>query len=216
MKNSNKSFIVILIVAIIIVGGIMYAVGKSQSPSGTQSGVPVKVLADMNSLMNQPAPDFTLTDKNGTAVKLSDLRGKTVVLFFNEGLMCYPACWDQMAKLSSDARLNTDSVKSYSIVVDSVSNWGPAVAKMPELAQANVLYDNDGIVSKEYGVLKATSSMHYGVYPGHSYVVIDPQGIVKYIFDDPRMAINNDKIAEQILGAGSLTPTVISSSTSAR
>lgn len=216
MKNSNKTFIVILIVAIVIVAGIMYAVGKGQSPSGTQSGAPVKILADMNSLLNQPAPDFTLTDKNGTAVKLSDLRGKTVVLFFNEGLMCYPACWDQMAKLSSDARLNTDSVKSYSIVVDAASNWAPAVAKMPELAQANVLYDNDSVVSRGYGMLKANSSMHYGVYPGHSYVIIDPQGIVKYIFDDPRMAINNDKIAEQILGAGSTVPDAVGSSTSAR
>jgi peroxiredoxin len=84
---------------------------------------------------------------------------------------------------------------------------------MPELAQAKVLFD-DGTVSKEYGMLKAASSMHYAVYPGHSYIVIDPQGIVKYIFDDPRMAINNDKLAEQI-GAGSSAPAV-SSSTSAR
>ena len=28
------------------------------------------------------APDFTLPDQNGESVTLSDLRGKTVVLFF--------------------------------------------------------------------------------------------------------------------------------------
>ncbi len=216
MKNSNKTFVVILIVAIVIVGGIMYAVGKGQGSPVSQSGAPVKEIVDMNSLLNQPAPDFTLTDKNGTAVKLSDLRGKTVVLFFNEGLMCYPACWSQMSQLSSDSRLNTASVESYSIVVDAAANWGAAVAKMPELAQAKVLYDADSIVSREYGMLKATSSMHYGVYPGHSYVVIDPQGTVKYIFDDPRMAINNDKIAEQVQSLGSSVSSATSSSTSAR
>lgn len=198
MKNSNKTFIVILIIAIAIVGGIMFAVGKGQGVSSSQSSAPAKELAHMKSLLNQPAPDFTLKDKNGAPVKLSDLRGKTVVLFFNEGLMCYPACWNQMAQLSSDSRLNTNLVKSYSIVVDAASNWGPAIAKMPELAQANVLYDDESDVSKMYGMLKAQSSMHYGVYPGHSYVVINPQGIVKYIFDDPRMAINNDKIVEEI------------------
>ena len=116
--------------------------------------------------------------------------------------MCYPACWSQMSQLSSDSRLNTDSVKAYSIVVDAASNWGPAIAKMPELAQANVLYDEGGNVSKMYGMLKAQSSMHYGVYPGHSYVVIDSQGIVKYIFDDPRMAINNDLIAQEVSELG--------------
>lgn len=214
MKNSNKTFIVILIIAIVIVGGIMFAVGKGQSSSVSQSGAPAKELADMKSLLNQPAPDFTLNDKNGSPVKLSDLRGKTVVLFFNEGLMCYPACWDQMAKLSSDARFNTDSVKSYSIVVDAASNWGPAIAKMPELAQANVLYDEGSDVSKMYGMLKAQSSMHYGVYPGHSYVVIDPQGVVKYIFDDPRMAINNDLIAQEVSELGQPASSVSSSTAS--
>ena len=197
----------------------MYAVGKGQSgesQSSTQAGgVPTKELADMNSLLNQPAPDFTLSDKNGTAHTLSGLRGKTVVLFFNEGLMCYPACWNQMAQLSSDSRLNTNNIESYSVVVDSAPNWAPAVQKMPELAQAKVLYDTEGSISREYGMLKAASSMHYGAYPGHSYIVIDPQGIVRYIFDDPRMAINNDKIAEKAQ-ALSLSSAITASSTSAK
>lgn len=196
MKNSNSIFIAVIIVAVLVVGGVMFTVGKNNSDSSSvsQSNAPITELADMNSLLNKPAPDFTLADKTATTVKLSDLRGKTVVLFFNEGLMCYPACWDQMAELSSDSRLNTDTIKSYSVVVDAAKNWGPAIAQMPDLAKANVLYDTDRTVSKMYGMLKGTSSMHYGVYPGHTYIVIDPQGIVRYILDDPRMAINNDKL----------------------
>lgn len=197
MKNSNQIFIVVLVVAIIIVGSVMYSVGRGSS-TATQAGAPARQISDMMSLMNQSAPDFTLADKNGTMHKLSEFRGKTVVLFFNEGLMCYPACWNQMAQLSSDARLNTSSVDSYSVVVDSPSNWVPAVSRMPALAKANVLYDTDGSVSRAYGMLTARSSMHYGAYPGHTYVVIDPQGVVKYVFDDPRMAINNDLVASKV------------------
>ncbi|MEK7501675.1 MAG: redoxin domain-containing protein [Patescibacteria group bacterium] len=200
MKTSNGIFMVVIIVAILVVGGVMFAVGRnSSSPaSNSQLNGPVTELADMNSLLNKPAPDFTLADKTGALLKLSDLRDKTIVLFFNEGLMCYPACWDQMAQLASDSRLNTDAIKSYSVVVDTVKNWGPAIAQMPDLAKANVLYDTDSTVSKMYGMLKGTSSMHYGIYPGHTYIVIDSSGIVRYVLDDPRMAINNDKLVEEI------------------
>ncbi len=37
------------------------------------------------------APDFTLTDNSGRAVHLADFRGRTVVLYFNEGAGCHPA-----------------------------------------------------------------------------------------------------------------------------
>ena len=198
MKSPNNIFIVVIIIAVLIVGGVMFAGGRNSSASSLQSNTPVIELADMNSLLNKLAPDFTLADKNGNAIKLSDLRGKTVVLFFNEGLMCYPACWNQMAQLSSDPRLNMETIESYSVVVDSVKNWGPAIKQMPELAKAAVLYDTDSTVSKMYGMLKGTSSMHYGIYPGHTYIIIDPSGIVRFVLDDPRMAINNDKLAEEI------------------
>ena len=36
--------------------------------------------------LNQPAPDFTLTDFNGSEVRLSDLQNKkNVLLVFNRG-----------------------------------------------------------------------------------------------------------------------------------
>lgn len=36
--------------------------------------------------LNQPAPDFTLTDFNGRAVRLADFQGqKNVLLVFNRG-----------------------------------------------------------------------------------------------------------------------------------
>jgi len=38
-------------------------------------------------LINTPAPDFELADSNGKAFRLSDLRGRNVLLVFNRGFM---------------------------------------------------------------------------------------------------------------------------------
>lgn len=37
--------------------------------------------------INTPAPDFELADINGKVVRLSDLRGRNVLLVFNRGFM---------------------------------------------------------------------------------------------------------------------------------
>src|SRR5262245_20286868 len=50
----------------------------------------------------RPAPDFTLSDTNGTRVHLADFRGKNVVLYFNEGAGCQ-SCILQMADIEKNA-----------------------------------------------------------------------------------------------------------------
>lgn len=44
-----------------------------------------KSLSDMERIEPQPAPDFELADSNGVMVRLSDYKGKVVVLVFNRG-----------------------------------------------------------------------------------------------------------------------------------
>ncbi|HEU0080595.1 MAG TPA: redoxin domain-containing protein [Candidatus Paceibacterota bacterium] len=217
MKNSNQIFYGFVIIALAIIGSVLYANYNSgdsdqaqasaggshmaRSNSGDMSGhhsSQPSTASEIKDLVDKPAPDFSLADKDGNTLRLSELKGKTVVLFFNEGLMCYPSCWNQMVQLSSDPRLNSESVASYSIVVDSASNWGTAVAKMPKLAGAKVLFDTDKNVSSSLGMLATPSSMHKGAYPGHSYVVIDAAGVVRFVYDDPRMGINNDLISEKV------------------
>ncbi|GEM_PF-638628 len=150
------------------------------------------------SAIGKQAPDFELQDINGNAVRLSDYKGKNVVLFFNEGSMCYPACWNQAAELSKDPRFSKDDVAAFSIVVDSQAQWKQIIQKVPQMANARILFDTTRKVSAEYDVLFTESSMHKGSYPGHTYFVIDKDGIIRYTLDDPRMAINNDKIASDL------------------
>ncbi len=112
--------------------------------------------------------------------------------------MCYPACWNQIVSLAKDERFeNTDTVV-LSVVVDPPGEWQEAVKQMPELAEATVVFDKDAEVSKKFSMLKTASSMHYGSLPGHTYVVIDEEGIIRYVFDDPNMGIRNDQLATEI------------------
>ncbi len=152
----------------------------------------------LNSLVGKPAPNFTLTDQNGKIFSLSQQRGHKVVLFFNEGIMCYPACWNQMAALGTDSQLNSLNVVSASIVVDSKADWGQAFHKMPELAKSTILFDSDSSVSTLYNMLSLPSSMHKGMKPGHTYILIDANGIVRYVKDDPSMGIQNKVLTQEL------------------
>lgn len=187
-----------LILILVVIGLVMFgAASLVKSGSGTKEG-PAKGQQPLGSMVGKPAPDFSLQNQRGETFKLSDMRGKKTVLFFNEGIMCYPACWNQMAALSTDGQLNNSEVLSASIVVDPVEHWGKAFQQMPDLAKGTVLFDTDKLVSEQYGMLSLESSMHRGSMPGHTYLVIDQDGVVRYVLDDPKMAIQNKILVAEL------------------
>jgi hypothetical protein len=69
---------------------------------------------------------------------------------------------------------------------------------MPQLAKATTMFDTNANTSRQMGMLTTASSMHRGSLPGHTYVVIDKEGIVKYVLDDPNMALANDMLFTKI------------------
>ncbi|OGE25280.1 hypothetical protein A3C26_04010 [Candidatus Daviesbacteria bacterium RIFCSPHIGHO2_02_FULL_39_12] len=150
-----------------------------------------------DNLIGKAAPNFSLESYDGKKFSLSELKGKNVLLFFNEGLMCYPACWNQIAAFGKDKELAGKAVV-LNITVDPKNNWKQAVDKMPELAQATVLLDSAREVSQKYGVLTLPSSMHKGQFPGHSYVLIDKDGVVRFIQDDVAMAVRNNELLVEL------------------
>ena len=150
-----------------------------------------------SNLLDKTAPDFSLESYDGSQYKLSDLKGKNVLLFFNEGLMCYPACWNQIAAFGKDKEL-ADKALVLNITTDSKDRWKEAVTKMPELSSAITVFDADRKVSNAYGVLKLESSMHRGQFPGHTYVLIDKEGVVRFIKDDVQMAVRNKELIAEV------------------
>ncbi|MBI4101358.1 MAG: redoxin domain-containing protein, partial [Candidatus Nealsonbacteria bacterium] len=154
--------------------------------------------AALDNLIDKAAPSFQLVDRDGKIYSSESLRGKNVVLFFNEGLMCYPACWNQIVAFSNDERFGGDDTVVLSVVIDSAEEWQQAIKKMPELAKATVVFDNGASVSNKFGMLKTASSMHYGAFPGHTYVLMDKEGLVRHVFDDPNMALHNDQLSAEL------------------
>ena len=211
-NNNNKKFpVVTTVIVSVVVLAMGYFLFKSSPDNPRQnsnqvsavndhhSGSPMAANSDaLNSLIGKPMPDIQLSDKDGKIFTAANFKGKNTVLFFNEGLMCYPACWNQMASFGSDQRFNGDQIQAISVVVDSAKDWQTAIAKMPQLAKATTMFDANANASRQLGILTTASSMHRGSLPGHTYVVIDKEGVVRYVFDDPNMAIANDMLFAKI------------------
>lgn len=194
MKEKQIIILGSVLTVAMLVGAVLLLSGNSnQNPSTNQA-----TNTSLNDLVGKAAPDFTLESYNSDKVTLSSLKGKNVVLFFSEGLMCYPACWDQIAAFGKDNQFTSKNTLVLTIVNDLKSEWKGAIEKMPELAQATVLMDTDKKVSMAYNMLSLPSSMHKGQLPGHTYVVIDKEGIVKYVKDDVQMAVRNQELIAEI------------------
>jgi len=126
-----------------------------------------------NAAINSPAPDFTLKDGNGEAWRLSDHRGKVVVLLFYPGDET-PVCTRQMCSLRDrwDDYLATGAevVGISSDSVESHKNFA-AHHSLP----LRLLSDSDGAVSRLYSARS--------LIPGRvarAVFVIDAKGILRY------------------------------------
>src|SRR3989344_5701510 len=185
--------------AAVIIGGLILFVGNKK-PSETDGAISsvLKEKIYFKEAIGQKAPDFELESIDGKAVRLSEYLGKNVILFFNEGSMCYPACWNQIAELGNDSRFDTESIAAFSIVADSMNQWLSIVSKSSNFTKSKILFDTSRSVSKAYDVLYLDSSMHPGGFPGHTYFIVDEEGIIRFTLDDPNMALANDGLIKEI------------------
>ena len=141
------------------------------------------------------APDFSLVSTNGQTVSLADYKGRNVLLFFNEGVMCSP-CWQEVSRLErfkdDFAKLNTVIIP---ISVDDQKTWDPILKE--ERITTPILIDAERKVSKAYKILGTPSSMHDD-RPGHTYVHIDLQGKIHASSDFPNMNVPTNVLLQHI------------------
>jgi len=122
------------------------------------------------------APEFALPDADGKVVRLADLRGKPVVLYF------YPK--DDTPGCTKEACSFRDSYEDFrdagAVVIGVSSDSGESHKKFADRYKLpfTLLSDRDGAVRKLYGV-PAT----LGLLPGRVTFVIDAEGVVRHVFN---------------------------------
>lgn len=169
---------VVVGVAILALGAIFFFGNQQRSSSGGQAGqYPYQVGSPGP---GKEAPPIRLASTKGGRFDLSSMRGKTVLVYFQEGLTCQP-CWDQL----KDIQAHEGAFEALGIdkVVSVTTDPLPALEQKTknEGLSTPVLSDPDLAASKAYNANK------YGMMgtsrDGHTFVVVGPDGKIKWRAD---------------------------------
>ena len=140
------------------------------------------------------APDFTLKTTSDTSVTLSELRGKPVLLYFNEGAGC-GACIMQMTEIEK-RKADFDAL-GLTVLPIVMNTKAAIVADMSRYGATTPFLLDDGTLSKAYGTLG--KGMHAEL-PGHSFVLIDGQGVQRWYGEYPSMWLEPNALLTELRG----------------
>lgn len=126
------------------------------------------------------APTFTLPSNMGGTFNLAAQRGKTVLLFFQEGTDCQP-CWTQLQAIQHDMagfhHAGIDTVVS--ITTDPLGSLKQAASTygttIPVLSDSNLAVSH-AYSADQYGMMGTSAD-------GHSFVVVGPSGAIEWRAD---------------------------------
>jgi thioredoxin-dependent peroxiredoxin len=128
------------------------------------------------------APDFTVNDQDGNAVKLSDLRGRKVVLYFYPKDMT-PGCTTESCNLRDNYRLmQKQGFEVLGVSTDNEKSHQKFIAK--EKLPFRLLADTNKVMHESYGTW-IEKSMYGRTYMGTARrtFVIDENGIIQEIIE---------------------------------
>ncbi|QHV94830.1 thioredoxin-dependent thiol peroxidase [Spirosoma endbachense] len=144
--------------------------------------------------IGDPAPDFTSTDQTGQPIKLSDYRGKKVVIYFYPKDDT-PGCTAQACSLRDNYdRLKAAGYEVLGISVDDVNSHQKFASKYD--LPFTLVADTDQHIVEAYDVWKE-KSMYGRTYMGtvRTTFLIDENGIITDIIGK----VDTKNHAEQIL-----------------
>ncbi|WP_063752045.1 peroxiredoxin [Sorangium cellulosum] len=164
MKRRFPTALVFVVVAVVFAFVSLLACGAAERPDGGQGLLPV----------GATAPDVFAADQNGAIQRLSDQRGRAVVVYFypkdgtpgcTEEACAFRDAWDrfkqanvQVFGVSPDTRESHEAFATehrlpFPILVDTDQTWAHAFGvptRLGSMARVTFLIDPDGKVAKVY------------------------------------------------------------------
>src|SRR3989344_2021219 len=142
--------------------------------------------------IGQETPDFTLVNQDGKEVKLSDFRGKNVILAFYP-FDFSPVCTVEFGCFEQDlSKLNDLNAQVLGISVDSKYCHKEFAGKLG--LNFPLLSDFNREVCKLYGTLRKEG------FSERAYFIIDEEGTVrfKYLMPSPGERLENEQLIEAL------------------
>ncbi len=142
------------------------------------------------------APEFSSTDQNGNPVKLSDHKGKKVVLYFYPKDDT-PGCTKEACSFrDADDVYKTKGIKVFGVSTDDEKSHQKFISKFQ--LPFDLLADTDKSIVESYGVW-GEKSMYGKKYMGtnRKTFLIGEDGRIAKIFDK----VNVDEHADEVLKA---------------
>jgi peroxiredoxin len=150
------------------------------------------------SALDARASSFELPSTDGSTVSLADHRGHDVLLYFNEGVGC-DACFYQQARIEAEQqRFDDAGLVVLPVVVNSAEQVRPELQRFG--LRTPYLIDADRRVSAAYDTI---GRGHHADLPGHSFVLVDGGGKLRWRLDEPSMFVEPERLvagAEAALG----------------
>ena len=143
--------------------------------------------------VGDPAPDLALPDASGRTVRLSDFRGRPVVLYFYPGDFT-PGCTVEACAF----RDAYDAFAEAGVAVIGIS--GDAADRHAAFAERFslpfiLLSDTSGDARAAYGVPRTL-----GLLPGRVTYLIDREGVVRHVFSSQLRPRSHAQTALRVLG----------------
>jgi len=140
------------------------------------------------------APAFSLPATDGRTVSLASLQGRNLLLYFNEGVGC-DSCFSQLVEIEkSQARLDELGVTLVPFMPNSVSEVRRELARFGLRTPA--LIDASLDVARAYDTL---GRGHHANLPGHSFILVDKAGTIRWRGDYPSMYVASAELLETIV-----------------
>jgi thioredoxin-dependent peroxiredoxin len=141
------------------------------------------------------APDFTAVDQNGSKIKLSDLKGERVVLYFYPKDDT-PGCTKEACSFRDANDVYAEKgIKVFGVSTDDEKSHQKFISKYS--LPFDLLADTDKNIVEKYGVW-GEKSMYGKTYMGtqRKTFLIDETGKIVKIFDKVNVAEHADEVLE--------------------